>query len=90
MSVFLGAIKGSPLGKFEKIELLGSYYNFRQVGFNHKDSLNRVLSKYVFIPNVYDDKKPKYEKLIKKNEEIIDKLLKADKSIFFEKFMILK
>jgi hypothetical protein len=90
MSIFLGAIKGSALGKYEKIDFLQGYYNLVYVGFTHKDALNNMMSKYIFYPNIYDEKKPKFEKLVKKNMEIIDKMIKADKSIFFEKFMILK
>jgi len=90
MAVLLGAIKGSSLGKYEKIDFLQSYYNLIYLGFPKKESFDKLMSKYIFMPDIYDDKKPKFEKLIKKNTEIIDQLLKADKSTFFEKYMILK
>jgi hypothetical protein len=90
MSVFLGAIKGSALGKYEKIDFLEAYYNLIRLGFPKNGAFDNVMSKWAFIPNLYDEKKPKFKKLIEKNSDIIDKLASAEKYVFPERLMILK
>ena len=75
----IGSVNRIP--KFQKEELLQTYYYWKYLGHSDKDSKTQTLSKYVFLPDIYDKYKNNLEKLIDKNKDLIKKHLEANRSM---------
>jgi hypothetical protein len=76
--MFIGAVK---IIKKNKIELLQDFYYWNRLGYSVKESKLFALKKFAYYPNTYDTYSNELDKLVNKNQDLIEKLIKQDNNV---------